>query len=201
MKQVISSSLIIVAVLTGCKKNLQPNDYIRYVQDKQNGLKKEVIVDGWQYDIQYRPYEYILLFEQAGDLSKSSKRLAELSGTAWFNISFKRTSDSVSAMRYGLSSKEDYDRRVDYYLNQASKDLVLVYDKRDTLHPISYEFENNYNLTPQETIVVGFGLPKGEKEPRRDMQLCWTDHVFKNGIIKALYLSDELRKIPNLTLN
>jgi hypothetical protein len=174
-------------------------DYIRYINNKENGFKKILQIEGWNFCMQYRPYDYIMLMENKGQLNgyDLEKRKSELNGTAWFNISIKRIDNSITPLRYGISSIEEYNTRLNYYLNEAEKDITLIYGS-DTLRPVSYLFENNYNLSPQETMVVGFYLPKGENDPRKNMQLSFIDRVFKNGIIKAEFSEDVLKNIPNL---
>jgi hypothetical protein len=202
MKKVISNT-IFLAVLLGtnsCTHSLPIDAYIQYVQNKEHGLKKTVQVTDWEYAIQYKPYDYIILMENKGNRKAFdvSKRKDELKGTAWFNISFKLADGRVSPMRYNLSSKDEYDQRLNYFLNGATHNIRLIYGGRDTLRPIGYLFENNYNLTPQETIVVGFALPGGETRPQKDMQLSYNDEAFKNGIIKAIYKKQDLQDVPNL---
>ncbi len=182
-----------------CKHSMKAADYIRYINNKENGFKKILQIEGWNFCMQYRPYDYIMLMENKGQLNgyDLEKRKSELNGTAWFNISIKRIDNSITPLRYGISSIEEYNTRLNYYLNEAEKDITLIYGS-DTLRPVSYLFENNYNLSPQETMVVGFYLPKGENDPRKNMQLSFIDRVFKNGIIKAEFSEDVLKNIPNL---
>lgn len=199
MKKVTNLIVILfwAQALQSCQRELKTPEYVHYVQQPENGLRKVVSADNWDYIIQYRPYDYILLSEQKKqDPKQETKRLNDLKGTAWFTISFKRSDGSISPMRYNLSSREEYEQRQNYFLNKASKDIVMVYGKKDTLHPIAYEFENNYNLAPQETIMIGFELPMGHDRPDNDMQLSYNDQVFKNGIIKATFSEKDLNNIP-----
>jgi len=191
--------LVMLMSVSACRQQLKTDAYINYVKGNDNGLKRSIEVDGWQYSFQYKPYDYIVLMESRGDLKSFDvkKRLAELKGTAWFNISFKRTDGTVTPLKFNVSTLDEYNERLDYYLNEAAKDIKLAYGA-DTLLPVSYLFENNYNLTPQETMIVGFYLPKTDDHPQRDMQLSYNDHMFKNGIIKATYSKAVLNNIPNL---
>jgi len=190
---------VLALIICSCRHTLDASAYVKYIQDSKNGLKKIMQTDGWEYAIQYKPYDYILLFESKGKMKKDevAKRKEEMKGTVWFNISFKRIDGSISPMRYNLTSLEEYNVRLNYFLNEAQKEIVLVYGK-DTLRPNAYLFENNYNLTPQETIVVGFTLPRNEERPRSDMLLSYNDPLFKNGIIKMNYTQQAISSIPNL---
>lgn len=188
--------LVTLAIFAGCKQSLKSNEYILYVRNIENGLCKNIVLDGWKYVIQYRPYDYILLQEH-NNIKENGKRRQELAGTVSFIIKVKRDDNSVSPLRYNLKSREEYDQRLDYFLNHAGKELKLLYGN-DTLYPTAYEFENNYNLTTEETMLVGFTLPGKEQAPSKDMQLSFNDEVFKNGIIKAKFRKEDLNNIPNL---
>lgn len=201
MEALIKRIAVIVLLFSciGCKSHLKTGEYIGFINNTKNGLKKEVMIDGWCYCFQYKPYDYIAIVENKGNTKADNfnKRLSELAGTVWFNISIRREDNTISPMRYGVHSIEEYNERQNYYLNQAQNEIRLVYgDKR--IVPMSYAFENNYNLTPQETIVVGFLLPQGEDKPRQDMRISFVDKVFKNGIINAEYSSENLNNIPGV---
>jgi hypothetical protein len=203
MRKVIKCFIpLLLSCLVCCKPALKPAEYVRYVTSRDNGLKKAVEADGFEYDMQYRPHDYVVLMETKGQASAQSikARLAELSGTAWFTISIRRSDNKVTPLRYGITSMEEYNSRLSYLLNEASNSIWLVYGS-DTLHPKSYLFENNYNLTPYETMVVGFYLPEGDVSPTKNMQLSYDDRIFKNGIIRATYTEQSLKNIPNIILN
>lgn len=190
---------VIVLSATGCNRHsLNQTDYVRYVQNDKNHLKKAVKMQDMEFDIQYKPYDYIMLLESRNNPAYDKvKRLKQLEGTAWFNISFKKTNTEVSALKEGAASLDEYDQRLNYFLNYAAKDIVLVYGG-DTLKPSSYLFENNYNIGPEETMVVGFIFPGKDQQPIKDMQISYYDRLFHNGIIKASFSAAAIKDIPNL---
>jgi hypothetical protein len=185
--------------ISSCRQSLKSAEYVNYINNIESGLKKTLQVDGFEFCMQYRPYDYIMLMENKGNTVgyDAEKRMADLKGSAWFSITLKRADYGTTPLRYGISSIEEYNSRLNYFLNKAKEDIWLVYDK-DTLRPVSYLFENNFNLVAQETMIVGFYLPKGADAPKEKMQLSYNDQVFKNGIIKATYTERSLKNIPNL---
>jgi hypothetical protein len=201
MQGVIKLTLGAVIALScnSCRRSARVSEYVTYINDSRNGLKKAVVIDGWEYDFLYRPNEYVALVENNGIARREAleKRNGDLKGTVSFNISLKRKDNSVSPLRYEVTSIEQYNDRLTYYLTSASKDIRLIYGT-DTLAPSNYIFENNYNLTPQQTMVLAFNLPKGEVKPTKDMRISITDRVFKNGIINAEYPIATLNQIPSL---
>ncbi len=178
---------------------MDKQEYVRYIKDEQNGLSKQISVGDWVYMFQYKPVEYILLLENNEEASaEENGRRKMLNGAVWFNISFRRVDNDISPLRFGISSPEEYEQRLMYFLNNAQKQITLIYGKGDTLSQIGYLFENNFNLTPHETMVVGFDLPGDQQYPTEDMQLCFNDRTFNNGILKVLYKKADVKRIPEL---
>lgn len=194
--------IMILLVLSGvqsCKKDLNSADYVRYITNTANGLRKTTEVGGLKFTLQYRPYDYILLMENLGhpNPQEMDKRKKDLAGTAWFSIILSRVDQKETPLRYGVASLDEYNARLDYYLNEAKKDVWLKYGEI-TIRPTSYLFENNYNLTPDLTMIVGFMLPAGERAPDKAMQLSYNDPVFRSGIVKASFPVTSIKDIPNL---
>lgn len=197
IKVALYASLFVA--IASCKRSVDAAAYVKYVTDKRNGITKITEIDGFEYRMQYRTHDQIILSENKGDKNSNNieKRKESLKGTVWFNISLKRTDNAISILRYGISNIDQYNARLNYYLNYASSDIKLLYGE-DTLHPTGYVFENNYNLAPQETIVVSFTLPPGNNYPQKNMRLSMVDGVFNNGIINASFPIETINKIPTL---
>jgi len=180
-------------IAAGCSREHDP---VSYAENNDNGLRKQVSVGSMLYDIQYKPAEYVARMEHLAPAGER-QRARELEGMAWFNISFRVRDYNQSPLRYQVSGLEEYTARQDYYLNQAPKDIYLLYGK-DTLYVSSYWFENNQNLALHETMVLGFRLPDGHRRPQQDLRLSFYDRVYRNGIIKAVIRKEDLEDVPAL---
>jgi len=191
------TSFIILCFFCGfflsCTQKVSPLEYLKFISDKSNGFVQEINRSGWTYVIQYKPHDLIVFQEHS--VHEITQRLEQLKGTIWFNVSLKRADNVATPLRYATSSLEEYNSRLDYFLNSASQDFKLLYGE-DTLGVMSYLFENNYNLTPQETMVVGFALTDGNDLPEKDMQLVYTDRVFHNGSIVAKFSAKKISRAP-----
>lgn len=203
MNRVINTIVLVLVIgsFERCTRSVSGPEYVQFIQDTRNGLHKTVSVNGWDFMFQYKPVDYVVLSEMRETTAADyySDRRKALHGTVWFNISFKRSDNSKSPLRYNLPDKETYEKRVDHFLNDAIHDVRLVYGGSDTLFPSAYIFENNYNLAPQETMVVGFKLPNGIESPSEQMQISYYDRIFKNGIIKATFSKQQINSIPKLS--
>jgi len=186
--------LMFLCVIIACSHRTK-YEYASYVQEEKNGLNKKVLVDNWEYIAQYKPTEYIISYEEENDKTFNAElRRKQLKGTLWFNITIKNLKGS-SSLRENSSSAEDYNKKYGYYLNEAKDNITLVYNGL-TLKPISYVFENNFDMAPLETLVVGFALPVGDSIPCYDVQLIYKDVLLENGIIKFLFNKTDLNTLP-----
>src|ERR1700743_396406 len=106
-------SLALFAGFYSCRQNLHTAAYADYVQNEKNGLKKTIQLQQWEYTMQYKPVDYIILMENKGNNnSYVNRRKADLKGTIWFNISFKVGEGGMEPLRYALQTRADYDRRL-----------------------------------------------------------------------------------------
>jgi len=191
--------LVFLLVSISCNKPLDGPAYIKYVSDPAHGLIRAIAVGDMQFEIKYRPHELIMLQECKGAFQgyPYEQRKADLKGTAWFSISIKCATQRLSPLRYGLSSQEEYNQRLNYYLNEAVKDIWLSYGDA-VIAPSSYLFENSYNLTPVETLIVGFILPDDSKNSGTDLTLSFNERIFESGILKTGFTHQVLSHIPQL---
>lgn len=197
----INIIIVTMILFVGCgKSNLSKTDYIKYVQEENSKLIRKVDLELIQFEISYRPHDYIILQEndtlsQAGLLLRKS----ELAGSINLLIKIKSKQSSIPPLKLGIESLEAYNDRYNYFLNEASKDLHIEYGGA-ILSPSYYSFETSYGLTPEDRIIVQFILPNQENEPSQNIVLKLYDRIYNNGMIKATFLAKDLNQIPNLKL-
>lgn len=197
MKMGIKISLLFISVSLvlscGTQRVKDSTEYIAYLENEKHGLRKNIILDNYKYDIQLRTPEYVVILEQLESIQKTQTRLNQLQQTIWFSIRISISNYGESPLRYRVNGLEGYNQRLDYYLNEASNDIYLMYGT-DTLYLSSYWFENNHNLLPFETIILCFLLP--DKNINKDLLLSFHDRVTNHGIIKAKFFNKHIQHIP-----
>src|SRR4029077_4471885 len=68
---------------------LPPGEYVRWVQDKENGLKKEKTIENIIFTAQYKPCDYVICEEeQKNSIADSTikKKRSELEGMQYYNL-------------------------------------------------------------------------------------------------------------------
>jgi hypothetical protein len=174
---------------------LEPSQYVSWIEDKNNGLQKEKKIDEVLFTVQYRPLPYIICEEEKKmDLVDSlvKRRSAELDGMQY--VSMKIEVPNGELLKYGTTTTEQYEDRVNYFSFGMQKDIQLVEDG-DTLPCLLFHYERVYDLAPYGTFLIAFS--KG-KDVNGDKTLIFSDNQFNKGIIKFYFNGKDMRKVPQL---
>lgn len=209
MKKVIENGILLLlpcmVFFAGCGSHmLTKAAYIRYIEDPDNGFRKERVVDYWRYKVQLKPAAYIFLQESkmAGTRDEYNKRLKQLKGWYFFNVYVQHdTIHQYSPIRLISTDMASYNVNLNYYLTQNKGNFTLYVDSLP-LYPVIYHYENDYNLSPEDVFVVGFQLPE-EQQVRQPGKLVlqYDDELLRNGMVRFVFKQNELEKEPMLTFN
>jgi hypothetical protein len=116
-------------------------------------------------------------------LPPDTASLAKAGPYTKFSIRVINTDDNASPLRRLCRNLDEYNTYYEYLLNGAPEDLQLI-DNGTVLYPVSYSFENNYNVFPFETINVGYRYaPKKHKRRSGELKMIYTDRVFARDTI------------------
>jgi hypothetical protein len=191
-------------IFIGCKqKQITPYEYVRWVENTENGLRIEKEMNGFKFRLQHKPSSYIALrevgFENADQIMQYYKRKEELDSFYYFNLDIASIDDKGSVLSHNLNTQEEYYARINYFTSFAQSDLKLVCGK-DTLPCTLYHFERTYDLSPYNTIVIGFKMLSGKKIYHDDLLLIFDDKILSVGQMRFLIKSNILKNIPKIVL-
>lgn len=191
-------------MLTACTpKQLGDREYLAWVEDTENGLKKEKKLGDYQYKVFYKPADYIVFRETINGGAKTideqqvQKRKQELKNFYQFNFDIVSADGKVSVLQHNLSNQEEHAARVNYFVSHAQQDFILV-EGTDTMSCVLYHFEQTFGATPLNTISLGF--EKKNPNTEGDIQLIFTNRLFNTGEIKFLFPKSTINNIPKLKL-
>lgn len=192
-------SLILTIFACNKQKNLSTDRYIKWVEDIENGLKKEKKIGDFSYRCFYKPASYIALRETVNSGNKIepltiSKRESELQKLHQFNFDIVSKDGKHSVLVTGVNSQEEQSARVNYFVSHAQQDFKLI-QGQDTLPCVLYHFEQTFGLSPLNTIVLGF---EKKENKEGDLQLIYDSRLLNNGEIKFLYTESKIKNIPRL---
>lgn len=200
MKKVTSSLFLFVSFLA-CQPagNLKPTDYVQFLEEEENGFTSKQIFGDKEYTIQLATPEYLLCKELDGNISDTIyvKRMKELKGFIFFIIKMGTTEKSRMQKGGNRISEQQLkvNEMVSYYDQQAILDIALDIDGKETL-PSTYVFENNYDLSPYNTIVVGFEIG----EHYESLKLNFNDRYANIHAVRASFTKEQMTRIHKLKI-
>ncbi len=196
---------ILIVAITACgnPKQLSSNEYIHWIEDSDNGLKKEKKLDDYQYKVLYKPADYIVFREiinsgaKAIDEEQVQKRINELANLYQFNFDVVSADGKTSVLQHNVSNQEEHAARINYFVSHAQQDFILV-EGIDTMPCVLYHFEQTFGATPFNTISLGF--ERKNQKAEGDLQLIFTNRLFNTGDIKFAFPKKTINNIPKLKL-
>lgn len=185
---------------------LNPQEYVNWVEDKNNGLIVSKKMGDFTFSAFYKPTNYLALVELGKDSinkKQMTKKLEEYEGLQYFTYRIESDNKITELLRVGMKSNDDYYSRIEYFSFKMQEDLKLIEDK-DTLDCVLFHYERVYGLAPYASFVVGFPLSKESNNKgvnNYDKIISYTDKVFGTGKINMTVKNENIKSIPNLIIN
>ncbi len=188
-----------VLFIVGCQKGeLQPVEYMKWIENENNGLRVKKEIGNFEFMLQYKPLEYVTLLEQKMANTQSDsirRRTLELGDMQYYTFRITSKKDD-EMLKTGVQSEEDYYGRLDYFISAIQDDIALV-DGKDTLPCLLYHFERNYALAPYSNMVLGFkNIVK--KNIINNKTFIYDDAVLGTGPVQITIKGNDLLQIPKL---
>lgn len=184
----VNSFLLITLTMFCCSCNRSqvrtPADLIQYLEEKEHGYVSKIKTGNVVYSIQLATPQYMAAKETADAGNASTlfaQRVKELDGHLFVLLRIESRQNNPG----------DAERRVSYYAGAAQSDIILRYGDK-LLTPVSYHFEDNFGLSPYNTIVVAFAT--GTKP--EDAALVFNDRYAGNPMIRASFSAEQISNIP-----
>jgi hypothetical protein len=190
--------LIGSCVLLSCSKEptaMEASNFIRWVENEQNGLLNQRSLGDFKFSLQYKPLEYVVLTENRTNKLKESEletRKEELENLQYYNfkISSLRGTEMLST---NIRSEEEYNARLYYFSALAQQDISLI-DGSDTLPCLLYHFERNYGLGPYNNLVLAFR----NTGKINNKTFVYNDQVLGTGPVKFSIKASDIHQTPTL---
>lgn len=166
-------------LFTACTKQLDKNDYIRWVQDYDNELHTRKVSSDFVFDLQYQPASYLALVgnkpvtlpqEDDGDMQYYVLK-----------IGMQRAAGDTDIFSYNTPTVADKQRRIYYYSYLFQNDLYLEEGEKK-LPCLLFHFEQS-GLRSSGTFVLGFEKPSYE-DPVKESTLVIDSPQFGSFPVK-----------------
>ncbi len=196
LKVKINSLLAVILLLASCSgKELGPDEYTRWVENKNNGCISEKSIGGMQFTAMHKPLEYVVLKECGGNMSLFDSLKGDFEGMEYYTIKMRAESQNKDVLLHNIGSEQEYYERINYYTTNAQHDVYLV-EAGDTIYCELYHYERSYGVSPYNSMLLGFKTRPGNRD--KPAKLCFNETVFNTGL---LLFNFDKNNLPTLTIN
>ncbi len=196
--------LILIIFIISCKNStvkskspavdnnnsISKKDFPVWVEAKDNGLSNSKSINDFNYEIQYKPIEYILAIK-----GNDSLKATDYEGLHYIDLKLSNNGNP-DYLKTNLSNREDYYLRLKYFSFEIQNDLKLI-DGKDTLNCVFSHFERTYGITPYIKIVTAF---EKNTDSSNDLFFSYHDQLFDNGIIIIPITKAAINNIPKIKI-
>lgn len=192
-----------VIFLTGCMHHaVSPEEYLAYVDHKDNGLTQVQEFGAYSITLQYRP----LIYEAISDMGRESAftqedlsaRLKESEGLEYYLLRIGSTGSGADALMNSINSLRSYDERIAYLISGIEKEVKLV-SGRDTFTCMMHHYERNYRMAGYHNVLFVFETKQNPEKPE-PKTFIYNDQVLGIGRIRFNINTKDIKNIPQLKL-
>lgn len=183
-----------------------PGEYIGWVENKENGICAVKKVGAYDFELQYKPHDYIILKDNPDSVftgDEMKKAVSEIQDMQYFT--FRISNDKKGDLLNNEATEmSEFSSRLSYFSSIMQNDIHLI-EGGDTLNCLLFHFERSYGIDPRSTFIVGFpykakeGIQVGE--PARDKIFLFDDHELGTGPVMIALKAEDLASIPKLNLD
>jgi hypothetical protein len=202
MQKVIRTLLCVCLLLSSCSGpgELPPAAYVGWLEDPAHGCRKKIVSGDWEYVFQLATPEMMVakeLSDRPADKATWAQRLQELKGHLFVLVQISKTEASRKANPQAAAAeiRQNIDRMVSYYDQQAMADIKLQVGTQ-SFAPVAYHFENNYELSPYNTIVAGFETG----DAPGDITFSFNDQYTGQPLLHAGFSQKDRAQLPRVQL-
>jgi hypothetical protein len=135
------------------RKNLEPKEYINWVNDEENGLIKNNTIENYNYRCQYLPIDYFLARYNNIKYLENQKSNIQNTISLVFEFMAKKVDDAI--LSPNIIGQEMYLERLHYLNTEAKKDFKLII-QNDTLKCMDLNYENPFGISKNLKIMLDF---------------------------------------------
>ena len=200
MKRSIIYMLIFSVVLcASCKHGVPPGEYVRYVENPNNGLKVKQEVNGVGYILQYQPIEYCVMLEKRSFSIPSEifkEEYKRFQGLEHYILRIDKTEMDSLVNKLGDSSH--YKKSITEYFDfNIQKDIKLV-EGTDTI-PCGL-CQIDAGMASSYTFTLGFPNKNNEPSSLSDRYIIYSNKILNTGNVTLCVKGKDVKGIPNLKM-
>lgn len=191
---------VLLILFVGCESKpqiLTPEKYKIWVRDPQNNLHQTKKLQNLILSLQYLPADYMKLM--AGNLqTDASTDTYSFTQQITFSLSVdvdKEKSVSIDPFNINARSFSEVEERKKTFTENIEQNVSIRCGKQ-ILKPALCVADISNGLVNSKTVFLAFEKPKEFMD--KGIEIIWNDMVFRTGVHKFYFSSEDLANIPTL---
>lgn len=196
--------------ISACTRQAQVNslsEYLKWINEPQNGLVKTKYVNGIEIKIKYLPSEYLAYKELCEEQIFSQRQKDSVMNLYEHSISFvlslgpdERKDRGPDIMYHSLTTYKEYSQRV-YDMNFFMSEYITLKAGKKEFRPVLSQMENIYGLESKRNIILVF-VPneKGDNSLKESeaLEFKYEDQQFQLGTNYFIFKRKDITDIPSI---
>lgn len=191
-------SLAMIAVMfCACKRQLDKEAYVEYINDPKNGLIKEKNVNHVQMKLWYKPTGFLV--EQHIGNNKPTPGLIDslrkhYAQYMYFVLSMSKNNQEI--LNHLAADRARFGAMVNQLAFGMGEKVTLVQNHEDTLQLADYHYARMYGVGTSTDIL--FAFKKGKLEKNGELVFYLQDFGLLTGNTKYKFRNKDIINIPEL---
>ena len=199
-KSALYALIFSTSILISCNSNkLNRDEYIRWVESYENGLKQTKIIDNTEFKLQYRPHTYVVLKElhiKNPTYKMLTEKEEELKNYKYFGLQIKKD----TSLNKKLNNKlyEGVQLNQSAYFDLYMPGHIWLIEGKDTITCSMFHFESDGGLRPYYNFLIAFS--KNTNKDTLDKVFIFDDDLIVKGVVSFTVKASDINNIPNIKL-
>jgi hypothetical protein len=207
-KGFLMTGAIMLLLLASCsKKKVSTEEYLKYINQPENGLITTKKVNGFVLSLKYLPPEYLTAKELA-DLTTKKNQVVKDSLLKYnrqyktFLLTFSPDEEKGNhndVMLDGVKNYEEFSQKVEQ-MNFGMGEYIHLKTDKGTYAPVLTNLENTYGLSKARSLTLVFTPQKNAEEFKglKEWDIVYEDDLFGAGILHFVITQADIEKLPEL---
>jgi len=188
-------------VLASCNRSVSPSEYVKYVENPNNGLKIKQEINGVGYTLQYQPIDYCVMQEERSFSIPSETFKAEYDRFKGLeHYTFRIEKGAMDSLVNKLGDTSKYKKGITEYFDfWIQKDIKLV-EGIDTIPCSICQADANTGMASSYAFTLGFSNKNTQEESQADRVLIFENKFLHTDKVMLCVKGKDIKNIPVLKL-
>jgi hypothetical protein len=198
--------IISLSSCSGKKTISDPNEFMKWMNDPENGLVQTKYVSNVKINVKNLPSAYMAYLEmknlQGQSEQKRDSLIAYYSQSKTFLLTIspdeRVKGNSGDIMYRDVTGFEEYKDR-SHVMNFEFGDYIDLITDNEKYKPVLSNLENVYGLSSGRKIILVFAEKNGSQDlsKSKELDLVFTDEIFNTGINHFVFAQHKLNSVPD----